>query len=382
MSNQSNSLVAENLAVEKLAPRVLLVDDDLYFREFLRRLLVTKGYEVLEARSAQEAETQLRHRPDLAIIDYRLPNMDGSAYIESLRERGVTFPIVFCSGSTYSQQTHANVRNLLKVDLILRKPVQAQEFLEHMQSLLPISVEAIGSQSGPISLQPVHLESVDQDAFEATDHAIGKFCFDTSPPLDDVPAALLQSAPVYNQSAFIADQPTLSSDQSALTSDQSALTSDQSALTSNQAALTSNQAALTSNQAALSSEQASYLAVEEEESIQEAMRQLASEYLNELPEMVRPLRERLTEGLANSDFNALEAVSDVVHKIRGTGGSLGLSNISAIAGNIEDLLDSFVYAGLTVEHSRLFDLLGALEMALICAQLRRGSPCTTSMDVK
>lgn len=41
-----------------------------------------------------------------------------------MRERGVKFPIVFCSGSSYSPQTLANVRNVLHVELIVRKPIQ------------------------------------------------------------------------------------------------------------------------------------------------------------------------------------------------------------------------------------------------------------------
>ena len=123
------------------ARKILILDDDSFFRELVKRLLTAGGYETLEARSTAEADALLCCKPDLAIIDYRLPGSDGAVYIESLRQRGCNFPIVFCSGSTYSQQTLATVRNLLGVDLILRKPIDANDFLEHIQSLLPVPEE-------------------------------------------------------------------------------------------------------------------------------------------------------------------------------------------------------------------------------------------------
>jgi DNA-binding NtrC family response regulator len=65
-------------------PRILLVDDEPSIRFGMRDFLASHGYEIEEADSAQHAREAFRTvRPDIAIVDYRLP--DGTA-LDLLRE--------------------------------------------------------------------------------------------------------------------------------------------------------------------------------------------------------------------------------------------------------------------------------------------------------
>ena len=59
--------------------RVLIVDDQPAFRRQLRALLTRAGFDVVgEARDIAEAEKQVRDaRPDLAVVDVMLPNVNG-----------------------------------------------------------------------------------------------------------------------------------------------------------------------------------------------------------------------------------------------------------------------------------------------------------------
>ena len=58
--------------------KILLVEDNDINREMLRRRLVRKGYEVLEAVNGQEAIIKTQsHSPDLILMDMSLPVMDG-----------------------------------------------------------------------------------------------------------------------------------------------------------------------------------------------------------------------------------------------------------------------------------------------------------------
>jgi DNA-binding NtrC family response regulator len=67
-----------------LPPRILLVDDEPSVRFGIRDFLESRGYEIEEADSAQQAREAFRTlRPDVAIVDYRLP--DGTA-LDLLRE--------------------------------------------------------------------------------------------------------------------------------------------------------------------------------------------------------------------------------------------------------------------------------------------------------
>ncbi len=67
--------------------RVLVVDDERAIRRFLRTSLAANGYVVFEATNGAEAlEAVARDRPDLVILDLRLPDMDGTEVTARLRE--------------------------------------------------------------------------------------------------------------------------------------------------------------------------------------------------------------------------------------------------------------------------------------------------------
>ncbi|HLJ61959.1 MAG TPA: response regulator [bacterium] len=78
-------------------PRILVVDDELAIRRFLRVSLTAHGYRVLEAASAQEGEeATAAQRPDLIILDLSLPDTDGIEVTRRLREWSA-IPIVVLS---------------------------------------------------------------------------------------------------------------------------------------------------------------------------------------------------------------------------------------------------------------------------------------------
>lgn len=57
---------------------ILYVEDNLENRILVRRLLVSEGYEVLEAENAAKAMVILRtSKPDLILMDINMPDVDG-----------------------------------------------------------------------------------------------------------------------------------------------------------------------------------------------------------------------------------------------------------------------------------------------------------------
>ncbi|MBZ0185143.1 MAG: response regulator [Candidatus Obscuribacterales bacterium] len=117
---------------------ILIVDDDNYFREWLCEILESRGLIVKQARSAAEADHIIKRiEPILAIVDYRLPGMDGMSWISKVREAGRKFSIVFLSSSWCDQATFSRLRNLLQVALILRKPIEPDLFMHQLETLLP-----------------------------------------------------------------------------------------------------------------------------------------------------------------------------------------------------------------------------------------------------
>jgi two-component system KDP operon response regulator KdpE len=68
-------------------PLVLIVDDELPIRRFLRVSLAGEGYRVVEAATAAEALDQIAaQRPDVVVLDLGLPDRDGVEVIREVRE--------------------------------------------------------------------------------------------------------------------------------------------------------------------------------------------------------------------------------------------------------------------------------------------------------
>lgn len=84
--------------------RLLLVEDEDAVRKFSTRALANKGYEVLDAASAEDAlellETEDVNSLDLLITDVIMPDMDGPTLAGKIREKAGSLKIIFISGYT------------------------------------------------------------------------------------------------------------------------------------------------------------------------------------------------------------------------------------------------------------------------------------------
>lgn len=82
--------------------KVLICDDDPVIRYLLRVVLSKRaGDEVIEVAAADEVFAAAdRHRPDLIVLDYVMPDRNGAEVVEELRtdETLAQIPIVFLTG--------------------------------------------------------------------------------------------------------------------------------------------------------------------------------------------------------------------------------------------------------------------------------------------
>jgi two-component system, OmpR family, KDP operon response regulator KdpE len=74
--------------------RILVVDDEPQIRRVLRTTLTSRGYEIAEVASGEEAVEAIRaERPDLILLDVNMPGMGGFAACREIREQS-DIPIV------------------------------------------------------------------------------------------------------------------------------------------------------------------------------------------------------------------------------------------------------------------------------------------------
>ncbi len=89
--------MTETTADSPDALRILLVDDDELFRESLSMNLADAGFAVSEAETGAAALALLAAPPlpDLVLLDWKMPGMNGIEALRRMRENGLTLPVIF-----------------------------------------------------------------------------------------------------------------------------------------------------------------------------------------------------------------------------------------------------------------------------------------------
>ena len=131
-------------------PRVLVCDDEAQILRALRVILRDAGFEALPASDGEEAlDVAAVQRPDAAIIDLVLPDLDGVEVCRRLREWS-QMPIIVLSAVG---EEDAKVRALAAgADDYVTKPFGPRELIARLQAVLrrlrPGSEEAVVSADG------------------------------------------------------------------------------------------------------------------------------------------------------------------------------------------------------------------------------------------
>lgn len=116
------------------AVRVLVVDDEVQIRRFLKISLEAHGYQVYEAATGREAlEKAALLRPALIILDLGLPDMDGLVVLSQLREWTQT-PVIMLSVRDADRDKIATLD--AGADDYLTKPFSIDELMARMRVAL------------------------------------------------------------------------------------------------------------------------------------------------------------------------------------------------------------------------------------------------------
>lgn len=79
--------------------KILVVDDEVGVRQFLKTFLEFKGYMVITATGGLEAIAAVeKHQPDLILLDIMMPGMNGLETLQRIREIDRTVGIIIVTG--------------------------------------------------------------------------------------------------------------------------------------------------------------------------------------------------------------------------------------------------------------------------------------------
>ena len=116
---------------------ILIAEDERDIREFLAVALQVSGFEVIQARNGEEALAMANnHRPDLILLDIRMPKVTGFQACEALKSNPQTrdIPIIFLSA--YANQDEIRKGLALGADEYLTKPIAPDVLSQRVSDVL------------------------------------------------------------------------------------------------------------------------------------------------------------------------------------------------------------------------------------------------------
>jgi signal transduction histidine kinase len=124
---------ATELPVKKRHAKILVVEDDPGVRQFIVECLEMSGYQVNQADHGQAGLDQLeRMQPDLMIVDFLMPGMNGAELVAKATAKYPNLPIIFSTG--YADMKA--IEEVIGCKSILRKPFQMGELVESVRGAL------------------------------------------------------------------------------------------------------------------------------------------------------------------------------------------------------------------------------------------------------
>jgi DNA-binding response OmpR family regulator len=149
--------------------RVLVVDDDPRLVKVVSRLLWKRNHQVKSVPNGEQARQMLRGGDiDIVLLDVNLPDVNGIALVQRLREEGDTTPVILLTVRTEAQDQALGLR--LGGDDYIVKPFNPELLLARIQAVLRRSARdpaegTAGRPSEYLEIPPIVMDTTARQVF-------------------------------------------------------------------------------------------------------------------------------------------------------------------------------------------------------------------------
>jgi len=136
------------------ASKVMIVDDEPQARRVLKTALISRGFEITDARSGEEALENLRHEtPDVILLDLTMPGIGGLATCRLIRERSEV-PIMIVSAKKGELEKVEALES--GADDYVTKPLSIEELVARIHAVT--RRPSVGTHSRIVRLDSVEID--------------------------------------------------------------------------------------------------------------------------------------------------------------------------------------------------------------------------------
>ncbi|HEY4690753.1 MAG TPA: response regulator transcription factor [Anaerolineae bacterium] len=142
-------------------PMILIVDDDRKIADMLRRTLAYEGYRVATAADGNEALAKAQtEKPDLVVLDWLMPGLDGIEVAKHLRAAGDVTILMLTARDAVEHRVEGLNSG---ADDYLVKPFAPEELLARVRALLR-RTDTLGKDK-PLSYADLHLDPLTRETW-------------------------------------------------------------------------------------------------------------------------------------------------------------------------------------------------------------------------
>lgn len=123
--------------------KILYVEDELFLGKIVKESLESRSYHVImEADGDKALPLFVQHRPDICVLDVMLPNKDGFAIAEEIRNVDMEVPIIFLTAKTQTEDLVKGFKT--GGNDYIRKPFSMEELIVRIENALRFGMEKKG----------------------------------------------------------------------------------------------------------------------------------------------------------------------------------------------------------------------------------------------
>jgi len=140
--------------------RVLLVEDEPGIRSLVAEVCRGEGYEVIEAATGRQGiEAAGAQQPDVVLLDWVLPDVNGTEVVREIRRQGVSCPVIMLTGRT--AKVDVVVGLAVGADDYITKPFDSRELAARLGAQLRRASQtgSRGPREGVISVGAVEIDT-------------------------------------------------------------------------------------------------------------------------------------------------------------------------------------------------------------------------------